>query len=662
MVETEKLETYWQLKIDSCRKIVVCFELAYLTPEEAKIDAALALKPDSGPAYLITDVDGEGDPLEKTAQKLFQSNATVRGEMVALWQDLSVIGCPIKYQEGMGVLFQMQFFIFLHLLSILVGGQFIDFTVSSQFMGLVGNCFQEELRLDIMELMARYLYSLRLSPPVDAQAWNRSFYGLLIPRNHLAAVSWWNRIQCCIREADDMGFCEEYLCMRGEPGEAALVQETDEVYHRFKARAVRVAPDFPEYYYWTHHDAAVTVADSLAVPRILPPFRISASPLIGTWGKNDGLPMEVSKKNCIHEAHSCMVVPGAVVPKDLTLLQLFGDCEDKLREAFASSNLPCPWWLQSASCGAVAHGAEIAGGSETEAYCWSTQYRILGLLFVSALRPDNVMHPHLRCHFDFQLGKLLSVEIRRGTLSQVVVSEFMRGCGIVFDTGEEGWLSEKLKKRHKTGTDLIGLHVRNSWGEKCRVQRYFDDHIDTLFLMAVSCPNQDRNSRPCTNHLEVCGYGTICNCYHAVCERYSRQLMIHALQYTFCHGVRQKGGLLLQDRQENYAFVYRLVGEMGFHSVDNEQYHPNPERRLQLFNLPRWLPHFYSDPVREKMTGTTFVGRPPCERRCFSSDEMAEIAEVYKNQGKVYEGFERFLVEIVKKAVTRSRVHVVSLE
>ena len=671
VVETQALDTYWQLKINTQRKIVLGFELADMTPAEAKIDAALALKPDSGPAYLVTDAHGDSNRLEDVAQKLFESNATVRSEMATLSLEVSTFCDGMTVQPGLGVLYQMQLFIFLHMLSILVDTEYAAFTASSQFIGLVGRWFHDHLHVDILELMARYLFLLWLAPPVDAQAWNGSFYGLLIPRNHLAAVSWWNKMQRYIREADDMAFCEEYLCITRELGEDALMQEIDELSHRFKAGPVRVAPEFPDYYYWNHHDAATTVADSVAAPRILQPFRTSAGAVDVNWGNNNGLSMEVSKTNCIQEAHSCVVVSKAAIPRDLMLSKLLGDCEEKLRKAFEAAKMPCPFWLQSASCGAVAHEAASSGavadeaqirtGSETASYISAMQYRILGLLFLASLKPDNVMHPHLRCHFDFHVGKFLSVEVRRGTLSQVAVSEFMRGCGIIFDTGAHGWLSEKLQKRMKTGTDLIGLHAHNLWGEKCRVQRYFDSHVDTLYLIAVSCQNQDRNNLPCLNHLEICGYGTLCNCYHAVCEKYCRQLMIHALQYTLCHGVRKRGHFR-DERQEKEAFVYQVVGQMGFHSVENDEYHPNPDRRLQLFGLPRWLPRFYSDPVREKMPDVTFVSRPPCTRRYFSSKEMEQIAKVNKNQSKKYDGFECLLVELVKKAVTRSRVRVIVLE
>ena len=149
-------------------------------------------------------------------------------------------------------------------------------------MDIVGRKFQDSAAADLLDLMARYLCLLRLAPAVDHEAWNRSFVGLLILRNTMAAVTWWNHIHRNIEECDALLFCEERLCVQGEADQPRLTQEMEEIYYRFRRHSVRVAPPLPDQCYWLHHDAAVSVTEGLPVPRLLSSLRPSPGAIEGS--------------------------------------------------------------------------------------------------------------------------------------------------------------------------------------------------------------------------------------------------------------------------------------------------------------------------------------------------------------------------------------------
>ena len=210
----------------------------------------------------------------------------------------------------------------------------------------------------------------------------------------------------------------------------------------------------------------------------------------------------------------------------------------RLPESFHNAGFCCPWWFPD-DMNRRWRPISPAKAPEGDSFYYSEtlEYQMLGALFMSALRPDNVMHPHLRCHFEYHVGKLLSLEFLRNTLDAVTVLEFLSGCGVQFLEGSSGWLQDKLSKRTKVGTEALTLYAHSIWGAKCRVQRYIDVDADIIYMIATAC----HIPKVCQNHLELCGYGCICNGYHSFTERYSRQLMFHALQYLGCEGVENRG-------------------------------------------------------------------------------------------------------------------------
>lgn len=650
---------YWQMKIDVEAKVVLSFEKSSLSDEEARKDVVLKMKTCSGDPYLVTNTKmAPRSSLSKAAKQLIECDDRFCAEVTFLKQRLAESGIPIMLDSSMSALHMIELFVLLHLLSILLTDHSMPFGLTYYFVDAVGRAFSDMAGVDIFELMARYLYLLWLTPAMDNEAWNRGFFGLLIPRNKVMSVQWWNLMQLSINNCSESAFCEEYCCVT-QVVDAKYALEIQEIEERFKRSPVRVAPSLPDHAHWIQHDAAANVVSSSTLPRVLQPFRVSAGSVEGHWGKDNGSQIEVTRNNCVSECHCCYIVADAKIPHDITLANLLTDVADQLQDAFPGCNLPIPWWLAAASRGAMARevSPEPLPESSTEKHMHAMQYRILGGLLMSTLKPDNVMHPHLRCHFEYHVGKLLSLEILRNNLAKVLVSDFMRGCGIVFGSGE-GWLEDKVRKRAKGGVRLHGLLVHSVWGEKCRVQRYLDveNEDDTIFLIPISCPNQDRNTLTCKNHFEVCGYGTVCNGYHGFAERYSRQLMFHALHYTQCKGVKRRGHEDPESSDRGLGFVYELAGEMGLHCEQNEQYHSNPARRLRIFDLPRWVPRFFSEPVRSKMPGSHFDHMPPCGRKCFLKEEIDQCYALEAMQRLRFLQFEKLVLRLTDKSSCRGVV------
>ena len=641
-------DEYWQMKIDLEARVVLSFEQSSLADTEARKNVALKMKTSSGYPYLVTNTNAPRSLLSKAAKHLMDCDDRFYSEVGFLKERVAECGIPFTFDSSMSALHLIELLVFLHLVSILLSDHFMPFGLTYYFVDAAGKCFSEMAGVDIFQLMARYVYLLWLAPPMDNESWNRGFFGLLIPRNKLTSVQWWNLMQTAINSCPESAFREEYCCLTEVLNEKFTLQ-IKEIEERFKRSPVRVPPSLPDHMHWIQHDAAVNVESGLTLPRVLQPFRVSASTVEGHWGNDNGSQLEVTRENCVSECHCCFIAADAKLPYDITLAHL-------LTDAFPACNLPLPWWLPVPTRGAMARAeaSKPLQESPTEKHMYAIQYRVLGGLLLSTLKPDNVMHPHLRCHFEYHVGKLLSLEIFRNSLGNVLVSDFMRGCGIVFGTGS-GWLEAKVRKRAAAGVPLHGLLVHTVWGEKCRVQRYLDpeNEDDTIFLIPTSCPNQDRNNLPCKNHFEMCGYGSLCNGYHGFSERYSRQLMFHALHYTECRGVARRGRAGPEGNDRGLGFVYEMAGEMGLHCEQNEQYHSNPERRLRIFDLPRWLPRFYGVDVRNRLPGSHFDHMAPCGRKCFLKEDIDRCHSVEEMQRKRFIEFEKLVLRLGRKSSCR---------
>ena len=84
---------------------------------------------------------------------------------------------------------------------------------------------------------------------------------------------------------------------------------------------------------------------------------------------------------------------------------------------------------------------------------------------------------------------------------------------------------------------------------------------DSLWFVAVACPNQSKVSEACRNHVGVVGCGTLCNLYHGITVKHAQQLMWNALHFLNCVATRQRGQPQAGVR---LGYADTLLGEMGF--------------------------------------------------------------------------------------------------
>lgn len=649
-------DEYWQLKISLEKKIVASWNLVELDGREAQRQALLLQKVGkNGPHYLVTDSGSGHVALLDTAESLFEKHRELLGEVRFLWALVETMGIPLREEHCACRLQEVEVLLFLHMLSILVDSDALRFTVSATFLYVVGIYFRSQVGIDIMELIARFVYMIWLSPRMCQQTWN-SFPGVLFPQNVLCVVTWWNEMQRHVRMQCEQPFCEEYLCLKTVP-EGMLLRtalsapmsfedELKSIRSGFEVNSIRVVPDLPDTFFWQYHDAAVMSEHALAYPRILQPFRASGSVVEAVWGHNDGNPLKVSRENLVSQCHCFLDVKATCVRADMTLSELLGPLEGMLFAAFHAAGLPPPWWMPWSWYPRQQYQRVPPLQGNSSLFYTSLQYQILGSLVMSSIRPDNVFHPHLRSHVEFHLGRLLACEIVGERLRKTTVLEFMRGGGILFQAGE-AWIDGYVKERKVSGK-LNCLYAHTQWGEKCRIFRYVNDTVsdDSLWFVAVACPNQDKASDACNSHGCVVGCGILCNLYHGVNVKHAQQLMWNALHFLECAATRNRGRF---QPGESLGYVDELLGRMGFKCPENVQYHINPERRLQLFHLPRAFPRFWSDTKIGMVTNTVFVGwGQDREGKHFDEVEVETLKLASNIQRKMGNDIEEFLLKLRK--------------
>ena len=413
----------------------------------------------------------------------------------------------------------------------------------------------------------------------------------------------------------------------------------------------------PDLARWVYHDAAVPAESALPAHRVLQPMRPSGGKLTAAWGNNDGNQIQVSLANLISEPHVFLKVPKANISYDLTLEELMGPSFSKLAEVFLTAQLPLPWWMPKEWLKGVALRPAWVPELDHESFSYysSLQYQMLGGLVFSSVRPDCVFHPHLRCHMEYHCGRLLAFEVFQGRLGTTRVFDFMVGCGIKFGRdAETSWVQGRLQKRSKEEVSLFAAQVHTVWGEKCRVCRWIDAeaHEDCFYLVPVACNNQDARNC-CRNCYLAAGCGAVCNMYHGVTQQHAKQLCFIALHYLQFQGMAKRG--VKEEKQEDLGFVDQLLGECGFKCPSNKHYHANPNRRLQMFQLPRFFPKFMNDTKKKENPEVEWVGLFPGKRPYFHPDDIRAWKEVSLSQRCAYTAVERFFLLLKKHEHCRAQ-------
>ena len=304
-------QDYWQLNLCTTSRVLTSFGLVELDPKVEK-EAWLIRRPTKGLPWLIMkSKDDEVQEMKRVAEQLLREQPRLQHEINYYWHHLTTITeVPVEKRDDMHPLYQLQFFLFMHMLSILLqGSASLRFGASATFVHVVGKYFWRRKQIDILALVARYLYALWSSPAVDAEAWNQGFYGFFIPNNQMRACFWWKSIQEPFLSQNDHVFCEEYCCVSRSVAVDGhgFARQLQEICERHRRSPVRVVPQFPHFHYWISHDALTPCGESSMTARILQPLRPSTSSVDATWGNNDGKPGMLKAENLVSETHCFFV-------------------------------------------------------------------------------------------------------------------------------------------------------------------------------------------------------------------------------------------------------------------------------------------------------------------------------------------------------------------
>eukprot|EP00435_Cladocopium_sp_Y103_P026330 s597_g6.t1 len=590
----------WQLTVDCENRVITKYDMEFITDirEHDEIEVVLLDDVANAKEYVLAK-GRESRAMHQVASTLFNDDQFLCE--LRLWQANAKKLCtmPVENLEGSSErneLSTIQYILFYHLYAIAtLGTQDLGVHATSRFLYLVGTKFYEELKIDMLELLQKFVFYAWLAASGEVES---SLLTVFVPQCE-GGQEWWNHQQqhlaCVARSA----FAREYVCVITSPylddetSKQALRREFRLMKHQKDLDDIKALPDVPAFEYWYEHNAAVLADDALPSPRPLPPFRASAIGHDGTWGNADGRRGEVTRRNMIAESHVFLRVQCALPQVCLqtvlgeNFVQLF--CQE-----IEKSNLWAPAWLKE-TCDSAVHARVQADMSSnaSDAFCqyvseailWFPQliYQALGLALLQAMRPDTVLHPHLRAQFDLHLGVLLAMEIKSQRLD-IYLRDFLRGCGIEFrGTDEENhWILQMVRNRKPASSTPHGLKVHSMWGEKLRAQYYADETVDAVYLVAEYCGEADQTKFPCRLHTELCGWGTLCNQYHALTKRHGLLLFFQALRYLNCTSLGDRG--ISHSKDDN--FTVTLAEETGFRDSDD----PHNPHAMQLFHLPRFLP------------------------------------------------------------------------
>ena len=482
------------------------------------------------------------DALMKDESFLIEFNASTR--LMFENDNVPWTCCPSENN-----LSKIEFVLFWHLMSIAtLRSQDLQCGATAQFLALVGNKFWQDLHIDLLDLMHNYVWILWMCRNMTDSTWLEKCLMLFVPETTDAEQFW-------IVQQDHLGcvsrysFAKEYACIAACPwnDEKEVKDEVSALTERMKKASINVAPEMPAPRLWYEHDAAVLAQDALPTPRPLQCVRASAPPAPCFWGNGDGMRGTVNRRNMISDTHVYLQPHETKLPEMLSLDDVLGNnFLDHCVRGFQDCKIPVPVWLVTAAAANPGRASDSAvDGQEKEATAsdsavdatisenagylrkWLPQiiYQCLGCALMAVLRPDNVMHPHVRAHFELHMGFLLAKEICLKRMN-IKLFAFMRGCGVRFETCLEEtdhWLQRMLRRRKENTKAVLTTTLHSIWGEKLRPQCYSErtaaTELHAIYLVGLACQDAYQTKHPCGLHREFAGSGTICNQYHALSIR-----------------------------------------------------------------------------------------------------------------------------------------------
>ena len=535
----------------------------------------------------------DAQSLVSFTEELVRAGDALRQEMNLLEKSMVESGAyPPCFFTGWCGLRRFQFYIFLHMWSILT--RQYTFFVSSPFLLLATLPLQVEKGLDVLLLVHRYCYVIWLHRTESAELWNQAAFKVLLPSTD-AWQAWWAEQQDLAQDIVEMAFSDEYACMTSDPltdeDGNFQKQELSAIKRRMKHSDLALGPELPDPSFWVEHDAYIGAREGLATPRALPVFRCSAGGLPDvSWGSETGEPKMVTRSNIIIETDCCLET-SVPVPRDMMLSHIVGT-RDWLA-SFQEANLGHPYWIRAAAYGSPACASD-APADCPDAGCIQIHLQALGAELMATIRPDNVMHPHLRSHVEFSLGVSAAVHLARGDAESVRLTHFLLGCGIKVQatTGSApSWVHESYSKRHDERKSVLRPVCHTLWGEKTRPIGFRlsppEDYME-YFLVHDACPLPE-----CENMFQMLGFGTICNHWHGFSKKHANMCTLAAQRWLNYSRIGERGKSTKEKKGSGQYFrilleELEMVAPEGTIAGDADD-------RILIVGLPRWLPAFHSN-------------------------------------------------------------------
>jgi hypothetical protein len=527
----------------------------------------------------------DAEDLASFTNTLVENCAGLRQELSDL--EATVHRCdfyPPLDTQGWSPLRRVQFLLFLHVWSVVT--QEYGFFVSSALLRLVGIPLRTEKTYDLFDVVHKYCYVIWLHRTDAPTQWSAEALSFLLPGTR-EWNAWWAQEQISANGISELAFSEEYLLMVADPlGDRAdelVKNELGDLKRRLRRSDLVIAPQIPKHYTWHEHDVYIDAEDALPIPRALPCIRCTAGLQETAWGDESGMPLGVTRQNLVQETDCCLVVK-VPVPDAMTLDDVLSTRD--WTQSFENCRLGRPYWSTAA-----------AGGSSAPVTALMTQIHLhaLGAEIMATLRPDNVMHPHLRSHFEFLLGVFASVHLATGDARQVRFSDFLLGCGLqvkVTARGEASWVAAAYGQRHADAGSVVRPMCHTLWGEKTRPIGFpHDDPEEPPFLYLVhdACPL----FLQCENHKQVTGFGTVCPHWHGFSKKHGKACTLAAQRYLKFKNIGDKGKST-RDKDSVGQYFRSFLETIGMLAPANTTAE-DADDRLLLVGLPRWLPEFHNN-------------------------------------------------------------------
>ena len=556
-----------------------------LRPETRELDMAddneFVLTVESSKRNFALASDSDVENLQSATYGIFTQLPALQTEMLQLESSLTRSGFyPPLSVQGWCVFRRVQLLVFLHFWSVVT--QEYNFFVSSVFLRLVGIPLRNMKTFDLLAVLHKYCYFIWLHRTESAEIWSLEALTFLLPVT-MEWRQWWQQQRLAAQNTPEVAFAGEYMLMLADPlgpaGDTCVKQEVDALQQRLRRADVPVAPELPREHFWHEHDVYMKAVDALPTPRGLPCIRCTAGLCEVAWGDETGHPMNISRQASVAQTDCCLVVK-VPVPSNMTLHEVLGT--RSWLESFEENRLGRPFWLS---------GGTDAGGfsAHVSSLMRQIQLQSLGAEILATIRPDSVMHPHLRSHVEFMLGLFASVHLARGDAGEVRLLDFLLGCGIqARETPPgQGWICANYEKRHKSPASTIRPMCHTLWGEKTRPIGYPSADpgaAPILYLVHDPCP-----FRNCENHKQMMGFGTLCPYWHGFSKPHGNACTFAALRFLKCRRIGNKGQCTREEGVSQY--LKEFLEQVGFVAPQGTTAEDADDRVL-LVSLPRWLPAF----------------------------------------------------------------------